>query len=208
MKKQTRLVSVYKEREVKTYANMWHTSLCLLKKGIDNQEGSFHQFMASIIFTAFTLEAYLNHIGIKLFNNWSDHERLGPREKLDFIANHLGVTVDHGKRPWQIMKQLFGFRNDIAHGKSETIKTNEVIPEKNQDDEYMWRTAETKWEKFCNQKNAIRAREDVEKIVNILHEEGAFEDDYPFIQGVQIGSATIVNCEPAHADGPRRSRGR
>ena len=84
--KSRKKVLVNKEREVKTYAEMWHTSCCLLKKGLEEPEGSFHQFMASLVFTAFTLEAYLNHIGPKIFKCWGDLERLGPREKVNIIA--------------------------------------------------------------------------------------------------------------------------
>ena len=192
MNKKTDMITVTKERDVKTYSEMWHTSRCLLKNGIDNEMGSYHQFMASLVFTAFSLEAYLNHIGPKIFKCWSDLERLGPKEKLNVISDHLGVDIDYGQRPWQIMKQLFGFRNDIAHGKSVTIKISEIIPADKQDDEYMWGFAKTRWEKFWTKTNAQRAREDVEQIVHILHEAGSFQDDYPFIQGVQIGSATLI----------------
>jgi hypothetical protein len=87
-------VTVTKDREVITYAELWHTSRCLLKKGQDEKEGSFHQFMASLVFTAFTLEAYLNHIGPKVFNCWAAIERLGPKEKLDIITEKIGLTID------------------------------------------------------------------------------------------------------------------
>src|ERR1700730_14011868 len=69
-------VSVKKERNVITYAEMWHTSLCLLERGQEQVKASTHQFRASLVFTAFTLEAYLNHVGRKLFDCWEDLERL------------------------------------------------------------------------------------------------------------------------------------
>ncbi len=42
-------VIINKEREVNTYADMWHTSQCLLIKGIEDQKGCYHQFMASVV---------------------------------------------------------------------------------------------------------------------------------------------------------------
>lgn len=77
-------IEVRKEREVNTYVLLWDTSKYLFGKGIEDEKGSFYQFKASIIFMAFTLEAYLNHIGEKLFTNWKHIERkLGPQEKLN-----------------------------------------------------------------------------------------------------------------------------
>jgi len=77
---------------------MWHTSKCLLETGVDNPKGSFHQFMASLVFTAFTLEAYLNHIGPKLFDDWHDLERLRPHEKLNTVLEKLQImsTMERG----------------------------------------------------------------------------------------------------------------
>jgi hypothetical protein len=54
MNKAKQQILIKKEREVNTYADMWHSSRCLLDKGIEDQKGSYHQFMASLVFTAFT----------------------------------------------------------------------------------------------------------------------------------------------------------
>jgi hypothetical protein len=188
-----RKVAVDKEREVKTYAEMWHTSRCLLEKGLEDPKGSFHQFMASLVFTAFTLEAYLNHIGPKVFRCWEDLERLGPREKLNVIAERFQVDINYGKRPWQVMGQLFGFRNDIAHGKSEVVKISSVVPIHKHSDDRVGDFARTGWEKYCTGENARKAREDVEKIVHAIYEAGGFEHDYPFTSGFQLGSATLID---------------
>ena len=188
-----RKVAVDKEREVKTYAEMWHTSRCLLEKGLEVPKGSFHQFMASLVFTAFTLEAYLNHIGPKVFRSWDDLERLGPREKLNVIAERLQVDINYGKRPWQVMRQLFGFRNDIVHGKSEVVKIRNVVPIHKYSDDRFGDFARTAWEKYCTGENARKAREDVEKIVHAIYEAGGFEHDYPFTSGFQLGSATVID---------------
>ena len=123
-----RMVNIKKERQVVTYAELWHTSWSLLKQGQSQEEGSFHQFMGSLVFTAFSFEAYLNHIGPMVFGSWDALERLAPKEKLDIIAEKIGLPVDYGKRPWGIVKELFGFRNDIAHGKSIKIAEDRVVP--------------------------------------------------------------------------------
>jgi len=193
MDKSRAKVTIKKEREVNTYADMWHTSRCLMDKGIKDQKGCYHQFMASLVFTAFTLEAYFNHIGPQLFKCWSDLERLGPNEKLNLITERLGVKIEHGKRPWQVMKVLFGFRNDIAHGKSQFIKLSEIVPHRKFSDVSLGEQVKTEWEKYCTKINAQKAREDVEKIIMALHERGKFKPAYPFTAGIQSHSATYSN---------------
>lgn len=185
-------VLVEMEREITTYAEMWHTSSCLLKKGQKEPEGSFHQIMASLVFTAFSLEAYMNHIGAKLFSCWDDLEKLSPRSKMNVIAEHLKVNIDYGNRPWQIMKNLFQFRNDIAHGKSTKERSKDIVPlEKHDSYSQPWYPL-TRWEKYCTEKNAIQARKDVEKIVHVFHNAARLENDYPFIPGLSHGKETLI----------------
>ena len=57
--------------------------------------------MASFIFTAFTLEAFLNHIGQGIFKCWNDLEQLS-HQKLNLTAEKLEIEKDEGKRPLQI----------------------------------------------------------------------------------------------------------
>jgi hypothetical protein len=147
--------------------------------------------MASLVFTAFTLEAYFNHIGSQLFKSWPDLERLGPKEKLNIIGERLGVTIEYGKRPWQVMIHLFGFRNDIAHGKSQHIEVSKIIPHRKFLDVRLGEQVQTEWEKYCTKANGQKARADVEAIINELHKRGNFKPEYPFFTGTQLHSATF-----------------
>jgi hypothetical protein len=182
-----------KEREVRTYAEMWHTSRCLLIKGQEQPEGSHHQFMASIVFAAFTLEAYLNHVGLKLFQCWNDLERLGPNEKLYLIAEHIGLEIQRDRRPWQVIKDLFGFRNDIAHGKSVKLTSKEIVPLDKHRDEGFPENIPTKWEKYCNQRNAERASEDVEGIIRTIHKAAKIINEAPFAKGGQFRRSSLLD---------------
>ena len=190
-----RKVSVRKHRHVITYTEFWHTSYCLLEKGQKNTEGSFHQFMASLVFTAFSFEAYLNHIGPKIFQCWDSLDRLGPKEKLAIIAEKLGMEVDYGKRPWGILKELFGFRNDIAHGKSRKVDEDKVVPIAKYD-EHMRVFTKTDWERFCTRQNAERARKDVEAIVEALHNAAGIKDEFTFASGQQEALASLIDEKP------------
>jgi hypothetical protein len=122
------LVTVTKARDARIHADLWHASKCLLEKGQAEESGSEHQFKASLVFTAFTLEAYLNWLGQKVFPHWSCLERLAPIEKLDVISDLLKLGVDNARRPWQTTKKLCRFRNAMAHGKPVTIETETEEP--------------------------------------------------------------------------------
>ena len=200
-------IAVTTKREVYTYVEMWTTSRYLLEKGQQEQRASTHQFRASLAFTAFTMEAYLNHVGQRLFECWDDLERLGPKEKLNLIAEHLGVAVNFGERPWQIMKDLFSFRNDIAHGKSQRLTPPVKITSF---EEHMstWSFYRTRWEEFGTQDNAEKARANVERIVHVLYEAAkaaGHDTGHPFVPGSQSGSGTLYyEDEPERRSSKKR----
>ena len=127
----TPTVVTTRERDVITYAELWHTSDCLLKSGQEIERRSACQFMASIVFTAFTLEAYLNHIGPKIFSCWNDLEYLSPKKKLNVIAERLKVRIDYGKRPWQVMKDLFRFETQLPTANPKKISEEKPYPLEN-----------------------------------------------------------------------------
>jgi hypothetical protein len=188
-------IVIEKDRDVIAYSEMWHTSRCLLERGEERAEASAHQFRASLVFTAFTLEAYLNHVGSKVFRSWEDFEQcIGPKQKLNLIGEHLDVTINYGIRPWQIMKELFNFRNAIAHGKSENLKPPpKVVSADRKEPAEDW-FAKTHWEAFGTQKNAVRARADVENLVEKIHEAAAikgYDVGQPFISGMQTWTHTF-----------------
>lgn len=186
-----RKVKVEKERHVVTYAELWYACLNLLKRGQEEEAGSYYQFMGSVVFAAFSLEAYLNHIGPKLFENWAPHERLRPKEKLAVVAKEIDLQIEYGKRPWSIVKKLFSFRNDIAHGKSIKVVEAGAVPLAKYED-HMRELAKTDWEKLCTRRDAERTREDVEKMVRALHEKAGIKDEYPFVGGWQEAMATLM----------------
>ena len=119
-------VLVTKQRDVRTHAELWRTADWLLEAGLREPRGSTHQCRASLVLRAFALEAFLNWLGRHLVPHWSYLERLKPKEKLDLLSDLIQVRPDYGARPWQIVKDLFGFRNDIAHGKPERLDHESV----------------------------------------------------------------------------------
>jgi Holliday junction resolvasome RuvABC endonuclease subunit len=140
--------------------------------------------MRSLVFATFSFEAYLNHIGVKSVDNWKRHDRMSVKSKLQKIAERVSLEIDYSKRPWSILEELFGFRNDVAHGRSIRLIEAKTVPV-SQHDAVMREFAKTEWEKSCTRENAERAKADVEAMVTMLHEKGGLTDEFPFITGSQ-----------------------
>lgn len=108
-----------------------------------------------IVFSAFTLEAYINHYAINrlsrnYFSNYLD--------KLDLLAKWLvvprvvtGKMFDPGSRAMQDLSWLVSLRNRLAHFKSKTITVEEL-----QESDWLW------------YEDAKRAVKTVKRVVSLL----------------------------------------
>ena len=187
---------VTKSRDVRIHAELWHTANCLLRVGQEEPKGSAHQFRGSLVYRVFALEAFLNWLGYHLMPHWKYLERLKPREKLELLTDLTHVTPDYGSRPWQIVKELFDFRNEIAHGKPENL-TSETIEDVDDDlDTKLGEHIQADWERFGTEQNAVKAKEDVEKIALILYNASGVSKKQsgpmaPFAFGFHTHGATI-----------------
>lgn len=163
-------VKITKKKELNTYSEVWHVSYYTLEQAKKESEGSYFQIISSLIFTAFTLEAYLNHIGKKLFSCWDELERsLSPQQKMNLITEKSKIVINYSKRPFQTAKQLLKFRNDVAHGKSVILKSENILFTSDLDFLNKKLPLEDEWQKYCSLDNAERAREDIENIMRQIH---------------------------------------
>jgi len=171
-------------REVRTFVDLYHGAYVLLKKSRSDKRGSYFTTMGSLLLTAFTFEAYLNHIGEKKIEFWKNIERIRLWEKYEALCTVLKLSPDFGKRPYQTLKLLFRFRNSIAHGRSIVLKIAEDVPLTDEPWDY---GPKTDWEEFCTIKTAETAYEDTGKVITEIHKASGFGNS-PFIGGLTIGS--------------------
>ncbi|MDI6853684.1 MAG: hypothetical protein QME75_08800 [Deltaproteobacteria bacterium] len=181
---------VYKERTIHTYSELWHGSGVLLQRAKGEPKGSYWLWMGSLILTAFAFEAYLNHIGPKLFSYWDALETLSPENKLNVICEKLKIDLPKNNRPRQTVHGLFRFRNNLAHGKTITIKERFEIDVNQCTDKFLANQKAT-WETYCTKRNSDRVREDIEKVMRLIHEKANLENDPLYGFGMYSASAKL-----------------
>ena len=186
---------VTQERNVRTYAELWHASEKVLDAGMREPKGSSWQFLSSIVLTAFAFEAYLNHVGPTVLSSWQRLERLGPQAKLDLLCEVLKVQLGgEDERPQKTITTLFKFRNTLAHGRTGTIAAPPKQVDVERVDDHFKQRLLTDWERLIkNGDFAKRARKDVEAIVMLIHAARSEPKEYPFTFGLGFGSANIVD---------------
>ena len=187
---------VSKQRHVHPYAELWHASQCVLEIGLRDPVGSSWQFLSSAVLTAFTFEAYLNHIGPSTTDYWDTHSNIWSKFKL--LRKALGVTFPDGKsvRPLKTVAELFVFRNSLAHGKSHELRSDkhqsfEECETDNSD--LAGSRLRTDWEdRIQTSQFAELARQDVELVIRKLDAARKNNLDILFASGIGSYSATLL----------------
>lgn len=140
----------------------------MLERAEAAPEGKLYALIASLVFSAFTLEAYLNHLGALRHKDWAKIERKhGKLKKFQRLCKEADLVTDLTVRPYSTLVALFDFRDRMAHGKTttETVSTTidvdgPRIPQINND---------TDWQAFATLDNARQAITDVARLVKELH---------------------------------------
>jgi hypothetical protein len=173
------------ERTVFTFAYLSAAGDHALSDGKATPEGSLFEWMAAAVFSAFSLEAYLNHLGPERFRCWDDLERLSVDAKFSLILESLGKRADFSCRPFQTIKTLFRLRNQLAHGKTERAaeETIQALAPGERP-----RYPATKWETLCTEANAERFREDTKAVIRQIDEWTGCAN--PFLFSLGEGSST------------------
>ena len=89
-----------------------------------------HHAVTAVIFSAISLEAYINDYGIRRFSKSFFKEHL---DKLKIVSKWVviprmtvGKTLDTSARPFQRLKVLFSLRDKIVHFKSRQIGSDSL----------------------------------------------------------------------------------
>ena len=161
----------------KTFAYMLNAANGLALTSKNYEEGSNHTRLASVVFSAFSFEAFLNDIGEQKFKFWLIVEpKLSWRSKLDLVLQELDLSANYGCRPYQTLIDLFKLRDKLAHGKSVEGETS-YLHQPGKPDPYD--RMDPDWLKACTNDDAVaRFIEDVRKIMDEITEKAGFGTCY------------------------------
>jgi len=163
------------ESTFNTFSYLLNGAYSLAKSAREDPEGSNYRRISAVLFSAFAIEAHLNHIGEVKLPFWSVVEpKLPWRVKLELIAQQLGVALDYGRRPFQSLSDLFKFRDKLAHGKTETAESSYEYQRYPGDD---FGNLEPEWlKKFWSDDAVHRIREDTLEIIKLLHAKAGLDE--------------------------------
>jgi hypothetical protein len=84
------------------------------------ERGCNHHYATAVLFSAFAVEAAVNHVGSDHVPDWEKNERKmgGWKAKLDQLAARFGLVFDYQTRPAVSVKEAFEIRRNLAHGKT------------------------------------------------------------------------------------------
>ena len=94
-------------REVRSYAELAHGVSVLIEKTEQESKDSFYTAMSALLLTAFTFEAYLNHLGWKKIETWDKDDRASVLDKYGKLCKYFQLHPDYARLPYQTLKTLF-----------------------------------------------------------------------------------------------------
>jgi hypothetical protein len=172
-------------REVRTFVDLNHGAEVMIRKSEEELKGSYYTTMSALLLTAFTFEAYLNHLGDKTFKFWKEIESVNVMGKYSALCQHYSITPAFSRRPYQTLGTLFKFRNAIAHGKSQILQETKHVSSL---DSPFDLSPIAHWEEYSVLENAKRAKQDVSLLIIELHKAAGL-GERPFVHG--IGSSRL-----------------
>jgi hypothetical protein len=156
-----------------TFSYLLNGAHSFLLTAKEHSPGSKYCRVSAVLFSAFAVEAHLNHIGEIKLAFWQIVEpKLGWRYKFELIAQQLEIEIDSGKRPFQTLVEVFKFRDRLAHGKT-TTQTASYEDRGNPRDGFD--CLDPDWlKKYWTDETAERVFEDAREIIERFHMKAGF----------------------------------
>ena len=155
----------------------------------EEANGQLSYCMTSMLFCAFCLEAFLNHLGQEKVLDWDPlKEKLKPEEKLNVLAKFLGFKPNLGIRPYQTFKSIFTLRNLLVHAKTVTLEDGFIQVYGDHQPSFL-----ADWESKISLKEATRFLDDTKSIIFDLSEHAGVPRDEVFaVEIVKTNETKII----------------
>jgi len=149
--------------KTRTFAYLWVATKRMFEQAEDEKDAQIRTMtMSCMLYCAFTLEAFLNHIGNLVPDQWDEkYGRKGPKEKMAVIEKYLETKFNKSLRPFQTFNEIFKYRNMLVHGRTEVINEPTIVEtDRGPDFEF-----ESDWKKMTTYDNAKRFFNDTDQIM-------------------------------------------
>jgi len=168
-------------REAKPYIHALRIAEHLASRALKKQDGAIFDAHAALVYLAFSIESFCNHIGWKLSDNFHEFDKLSPKDKLKQASILAGCKIDLGSRPYQTFHDIFIFRNSMAHSKTEDVSVTRKIPIPSLDKPADLPPAPpTDWEKYCTPDILILCLNDVKTGLLRIYNASSLSKKCPF----------------------------
>lgn len=112
---------------VRPYDLFYDLTYYSLKQAKEQKKLRTYNCMITMVFCAFSIEAFINHLGAEMIPGWESFERKPINDKLKLISNSIHFPLDKRKKPICYIDMIFNYRDNIAHGRTETINKNQIV---------------------------------------------------------------------------------
>ena len=130
----------------------------------EGERGRNYHYMTAVVFSAFAVEAVVNHIGQDRIPDWDSNERniRGLEARVKAVSN--GNTPDFTTAPFKTVKEAVAIRHNLAHGK--TWVGDQLYFDSG---EGMHEQEFPNWlESQLNETRAVEVHSDAEKVIQTL----------------------------------------
>ena len=121
-----------------------------------------------VVFSAFSIESYLNSIGARKIKIWDELEMLSWKKKVIVLHKTAGKDPDWGRDPLQFADELFKIRDRLAHGKPERV-LGPLFHDRRTAHEYLKKNSmEPEWYTSLTKEWAVNAKERFQILMTYL----------------------------------------
>ena len=164
---------------VTTYNWMMKSARISLDAAKATNEGQFYNSMNVLVYSAFAMEAFFNHLGAHLDKNLELKERkISKYQKFRNFNSELRLNRDLSEEPYSAVFCVFDFRDSLAHGRTEEIENHEIV--ELTEDEIRSYMIGSKWMDSCTLENAEKVFLAIESVITELYKAAGL-GEYPFL---------------------------
>jgi hypothetical protein len=160
--------------------------------------GRNYHYVTAVTFSAFAVEAAVNHVGIDYFPEWmakkkdGGHERKPWNEKLELLTTKFGMPLDFTTGAAKTVKEAFEVRDKLAHGKTWVGRQCYL------DDGHMGVTSFPDWLAPClNESRAKQVIDDARTLIGQLLDKAGYQPHSLYSMGQEEYRETAGPACPA-----------